>query len=448
VKLRRSVVFPVLSAAAALALAACASSASPAPKPAGGSPATQASAAASGGTGSTPISDFAGYVGGSGKASSSLAPIEIGVTNQQGGSADTAPEWTIGAQLAADLINNQAGGIDGHPLKLVTCAIPDQVSNAAQCGQQFANDSNIQAVAVGAVAIGNQALESALAPTGKPAFFGIAISPVDTTYKNGYILFGDTTHVEAPLATFIKQNLHAKSVAIIYPNIPGANIDAEITQDALEYEHVPVKVVGFDPNTTNLTGPVIASGAATAGVVLNDSPTPPICSDIYKALKQLNITTPVLANVPCDSAIAAQGDGGQLPSGWYYASAKSLPGDPADPVLKAFTTVANQYGQSKYASDNWVADAFVQVLTIAKMDAELLKAGKPVTAANISAQFKAFSGPVPMGAPDLVCGSFATAPAVCNDKVSFFQNTAPGVFKAVVRWIGPPDGFQIPAGLQ
>ncbi|HEY7324468.1 MAG TPA: ABC transporter substrate-binding protein, partial [Streptosporangiaceae bacterium] len=169
------------------------------------------------------------------------------MTNQQGGSADIAPEWMIGAQLAADLINNSAGGIDGHSLKLVTCAIPDLVANAQQCGQQFANDGNIQAVAVGAVAIGNEALEDALAPTGKPAFFGIAVSPVDTTYKHGYILFGDSTHVEAPLATFIKQYLHAKSVAIIYPNLPGANVNAQITQDALQYEGIPVKVVSFDP---------------------------------------------------------------------------------------------------------------------------------------------------------------------------------------------------------
>ncbi|HEY7325848.1 MAG TPA: hypothetical protein VH520_13585, partial [Streptosporangiaceae bacterium] len=230
--------------------------------------------------------------------------------------------------------------------------------------------------------------------------------------------------------------------------LPGANVNAQITQDALQYEGIPVKVVSFDPTTTNLTGPLIASGAASAGVVINDSPSPPLCSDIYNAIKQLNITAPVLANVPCDSAITAKGDGGQLPMGWYYASAKSLPGDPADPTLTAFATVASRYGEAQYASDNWVADAFVQVLTIAKIDTDLLKAGKQITAANINAAFKAFKGPVPMGAPDLVCGSFAQAPAVCNDKDSFFQNTAPGVFKAIARWIGPPAGFQIPAGLQ
>ncbi len=397
-----------------------------------------------GGLNFDPITDFAGFVGGSGKADTSLSPVQIGAVNQQGGAADIAPEWTNGAELAASYINAEAGGIDGHPLKLDECFIPDQVSNAAQCGQQLANNDTVQSVAVGAVAVGNEAMESALLPTGKVAFFGIAVSPVDTTYKDGYILFGDSTHVEAPFGTFIKDDLHSKSVAIVYPNIPGSDTSAKIIAAAVKYEGIPVNIVGYDPSTTDLTGPLIAAGAATAGLIVNGAPSPQQCSAIYQAIKKLNITTPVLANVPCDSSLAAAGDGGQLPDGWYYASAKSLPGDPADSTLTAFTKVAGTYGQSKYASDNWTADAFVEVLTIAKIDTALLKAGKQITAANINDAMKAYKGGVPMGAPTLVCGTFATAPAVCNDKDSFFQNTSAGVFKAVARFIGPPAGFTIP----
>jgi branched-chain amino acid transport system substrate-binding protein len=330
----------------------------------------------------------------------------------------------------------------------VKCFIPDQVSNAAQCGQQMANDKKVQAGAVGAVTIGNEALEKAVEPTKKPLFFGIATSPVDTTYPYGYILFGDSSHVEAPFGTFIKEYLHAKNVSIVYPNIPGSDTSAKIIADSLKYEDVSVNIVGYDSSTTDLTGPLIASKASTADLIVNGAASPQQCSGIYQAIKKLNITTPVIANVPCDSSLAAKGDGGQLPNGWYYASAKSLPGDPADSTLTAFTKVAGTYGQSKYASDNWTADAFVQILTIAKMDTNLLKAGKEITAANINAEFKAYKGGVPMGAPTLECGSFPEAPAVCNDKDSFFQNTSPGVFKAVARFIGPPKGYQLPTNLR
>jgi branched-chain amino acid transport system substrate-binding protein len=465
----RAVAALSLPLAAALAVAACSTSssspstASSAPAAASTSagaassaPASAASSAASSpsssaaGTGSyNPVTDYTTYIGGhSGAANSSLSPVDIGVINQQGGSADIAPEWTDGAQIAADYINQEAGGIDGHPVKIVTCFIPDVVSNAAQCGQQMANNSGVQAVSIGAVAVGNEAMESALSPTGKVLVFGVSVSPIDSTYKDGYILFGDGTHVEAPLATFIKQYTSAKTVSLIYPNLPGSNVEAEITEAALKYEGIPTKIVAFDPSTTNLSGPLIASGAATAGLLINDAPNPQLCSDVYKAIKQLNITTPVLANVPCDSAVAATGDGGQLPVGWYYASANPLPGDASDPSLAAFAAVADKFGKSSDASDAWVADSFAQLLTIAKWDDELLTSGKTITAANLNALAKTFKGPVPQGAPTLVCGSFTQAPAVCNDEVSFFQNTSPGVFKAIARWIGPPTGFVIPASLQ
>lgn len=396
-----------------------------------------------------PVYQYAQYVGGSGKASSNLSPIEVGVINQQGGSADIAPQWTIGATIAEKFINNQAGGIDGHPLKLVTCFIPDQVSSAAQCGQQMANNNSIAAVSVGAVAIGNQAMEQALAPVKKVLVFGVSTSPVDTTYPNGYILYGDGTHVEAPLATFAKDYLKVHSVSIVWENIPGASVINDITVDALHQVGIKtVYTVGYDPSETDLTTPLEAAHVGQTDLFIADAPGGPACSNMYLALKQLNIKTKVLANVPCDSTQVATADGGQLPIGWYYASANPLPGDAADPSLAAFQKVASRYGEAQWAKDAWVADSFGQMITIAKWDTQLMKSHKPVTEANVNQVAKAFHGPVAQGAPHLDCGGFAGAPAVCNDLVQFFQNTAPGVFQAVVRWIGPPSGFQIPKNLE
>lgn len=396
-----------------------------------------------------PVYQYAQYVGGQGKANPKLSPIEVGVINQQGGSADIAPQWTTGATIAEKFINDQAGGIDGHPLKLVTCFIPDQVSNATQCGQKMANNSKIAAVSVGAVAIGNQAMEQAIAPTKKVLVFGVSTSPTDTTYKNGYILYGDGTHVEAPLATFAKKYLKVHSVSIVWPNIPGASVGVDIIVDALKYEGVKqVYSVGYDESETDLTVPLEAAHVGKTGLFIADAPGGPACSNMYLALKQLKIKTTVLANVPCDSTQVATADGGQLPKGWYYASANPLPGDASDPSLAAFKKIATTYGEAQWAKDAWVGDSFGQMITIAKWDTELLKAHKAINATNVNDMAKAFHGPVAQGAPHLDCGGFSGAPAVCNDLVQFFQNTSPGVFNAIVRWIGPPPGFKIPKSLQ
>ncbi|MCL2393745.1 MAG: ABC transporter substrate-binding protein [Acidimicrobiaceae bacterium] len=396
-----------------------------------------------------PVSNFAKYVGGHGKAKTNLSPVEVGIVNQQGGQNDIAPQWTIGAQVAADYINNQAGGIDGHPLKLVSCFIPDQVANATQCGQTFANTKAISGVAVGPVSIGNQAMEQAIAPTKKVLIFGVSTSPVDTTYKDGYIIYGDGTHIEAPLATFTKEYLHAKSVSIVWPNIPGESTGVDIIVDALKFEGVKtVDSVSYDPSSTDLTTPIEAAHVGKTDVFIADAPGGPACADMNLALKQLNIKTKVLANVPCDSPLVAKAEGGTLPIGWYYASAKSLPGDPSDPGLPIMAKIATTYGEAQWGKDSWWADGFGEMLTLAKWDTEVLKSGKTISPATLNATAKAFHGPVQGGSSTLECGAFKAAPAVCNDLDQFFQNTAPGVFKPIVRWIGPPAGFKLPANLE
>jgi len=446
-KFRASAGASIVMLTGALVLAACGSSGSPSSSNTSNTTSTNSGACV--GTGSYhPVSDYAAYIGGSGKADNSKSPIEIGVVNQQGGTADIAPEWTDGTNLAAQFINNQAGGIDGHPVKLVTCTIPDTTSAAQQCGEEFANNSAIQSVAMGAVVIGNQPLEQAMAPTSKALVMGVTILPVDSTYKDGYILNGDATRVEAPIGTFIHQYLpNVKSVSIIYANVPGSDVPNKVIASTLQFYGISVKLTAFDPSSSNITAPVIASGAATAGLVIDGAGNPVQCSAVYKALKQLNITTPVLANVPCDSAVTAQGDGGALPVGWYYASANPLPGDPADPSLAAFKAVADRYGDPTGASDAWVADAFGQVLTIAKVYNEILKSGGQITEAAVNKDLKSLKGAIPQGPPQLQCGSIKGAPAICNDEDQFFQNTSPGVFKAIARWISAPQGWSPPAGL-
>lgn len=404
--------------------------------------------AASGVTGAVPPSQYkpvyqyAQYVGGHGKANPKLSPVVIGVVNQQGGTLSVAPEWTLGAQIAAQYINQHAGGVKGHPLRIQTCFIPDTVSSATTCGQQFANTKAITAVSAGAIFIGNQALESAILPTKKPIFFGVALSPVDTTYRYGYILYGDVTHIQAPIATFAVKYLHVKSVSITYPNIPAEVVAANIIQRALKYLGVKtVYSVGFDPSSTDLTTPFAAAHVGSTSLLMAINSGGPACSDTYLTLKQLGIHTKVLANVPCVAPAIAKADGGQLPPGWYYASANPLPGDKSDPSIAAFQKVATEYGQAALGADAWVADSFGQILTIAKLATGILAHHAPLNATTMNLAAKAFKGPVVQGAPNLNCGGFPGAPAVCNDKVSFFQNTKPGVMKPIVYYLGPPAGF-------
>jgi branched-chain amino acid transport system substrate-binding protein len=403
-----------------------------------------------------PITNYAAYVGNPtlGKANPKLSTVTIGVVNEQNGAIDLAPQWTIGQQVGADYINDQAGGIDGHPVKLLECFIPDEVSNATECGEQMANTKSVVIIDAGAIIIGNQAFEEAVQPTHKPITFSVATGGPDAIYPYGYIFMGDATHVEAPFATFAQKE-GFKSVSIIYPTAEGTS-GVDITVDALEYVGIPaadIHVVGFDNTTTDFTSSLEAADVGHTAFLINDGMNATQCADMYLGMKQLGLTEPVATNAPCDNSQTAIADGGSLPKDWYYLSANPLNGDAGDPSIPAIHKVFTKYGEKAWEADPWSGDSFGQILTSAKWLSEALQKKEALTPANINAIGKAFKGPVAQGAPSLDCGGFPHAPAVCNDRVSFFQNTvpatatSPGVMVPIVRWATPPKGFKIPANL-
>jgi branched-chain amino acid transport system substrate-binding protein len=418
-------------------------------------PASGASAASSASPPYNPVTNYAAYVGNPtlGKANPKLAPITIGVVNEQNGALDIAPQWTIGQTVGADFLNDQAGGIDGHPVKLLECFIPDEVANATQCGEQMANTKSVVIVDAGAIVIGNQAFEEAVQPTRKPITFSVATGGPDAIYPYGYIFMGDSTHVEAPFATFA-QLKGFKTISILYATSMGTS-GVDITVDALEYVGIPassIHVVGFDATTTDFTSALEAADVGQTQLFIADGNATQ-CADMYLAMKQLDINEAVATNAPCDSTQAAIADGGSLPKDWYYLTANPLNGDAGDPSIPAIHKVFTKYGEKQWEADAWSGDSFGQILTSAKWLSEALQKGEALTPANINAIGKAFKGPVAQGAPALNCGGFPHAPAVCNDRVSFFQNTVPGtatssgVMVPIVRWAQPPKGFKIPANL-
>ena len=58
---------------------------------------------------------------------------------------------------------------------------------------------------------------------------------------------------------------------------------------------------------------------------------------------------------------------------------------------------------------------------------------------SIAEQAKSFKGPLAFGPPELQCGKYPDAPAICNDQEKFFEYEGKGVFKPASGWLGPPE---------
>jgi branched-chain amino acid transport system substrate-binding protein len=371
-------------------------------------------------------------VGGSGKADASKSPVYIGWVNQEGGQETIGAAATDGADLAVQAINDKYGGIQGHPLKLKKCFIKSAEEEGTSCAQKLGNDPDVPLVVMGGVAIGIQSFYSSM---DKPVITGVAVTPVDGAQKNATVLFGDATHVLGPFGTYARDVLHAKTAALVYPNISGITDGAAALQKGLQDAGIKVKRVGYAQGQTDLIGPLTAAGAQSADIVIPYSDASG-CVNQAKALKQLGITdNKKIVSAPlCLNPTVSEGLGGDYPI-WTYAIASSLFGDPTDPGMKPYMALTEEY-KVKTAPDPWVIVSFGTMLTAAKI---LNEVGPDASTAQIVDAAHSFQGPVALGAPSLQCGKDPKAPAICNDQTQFFTYNGKNDFKKAAPWSQPPS---------
>jgi branched-chain amino acid transport system substrate-binding protein len=426
--------FATLAVATAVVLVAAGCSSGKSKQSTGGVAATSPGAASAGGPQAKPVTDYLGYVGGkAGKADASQSPIAVGWVNGQGG-AQEIPEATFGAQAAVKYVNEELGGIGGHPLTLHTCFIAAAEEEGQKCGQQLLNDKSVPIIAYGAVVTGNQALE-AVVDGKKPILVGVSAAPADSTAKNTYILYGDQTHVLAPWGTYARDVVHAHTAAVVYPSQAGANTAAAAAKQGLKDAGIQVKSVGYSANATDLLGPLTAAGGQSADVVVPMTDAQG-CVNLAKALKQIASTKPVVSNPLCLSPQVAKGLG-DLPVGWVFGIAQVLPSDQTAPDSVAYVTASTKHGLKQADTANpFAALGWDSILTLTK----LMNAIGPdkITADTVTAQLKAFTGPLIMGAPTVQCGKYPEAPAVCNDQTKFYKYLGKGQFQSASDWLRPP----------
>ncbi|HZC15091.1 MAG TPA: hypothetical protein VE270_13830, partial [Thermoleophilaceae bacterium] len=134
-----------------------------APPDSGGGGGAEQSGDQGGGAGEQSVTDYVDYIGGkAGKADPNKSTIHIGWLNQQGGQVEIGAAATDGADLAVKVVNDQLGGIDGHPVALKKCFIKSAEEEGTTCGQRLGNDKDVAAINVGGVAIGIQPFYSTI----------------------------------------------------------------------------------------------------------------------------------------------------------------------------------------------------------------------------------------------------------------------------------------------
>ncbi len=385
------------------------------------------------------VTNYLTYVKGKrGKADPKKSKIYIGWVNQQGGQVVIGGLATAGAELAVKYVNDQLGGVGGHPVALVECFIKSNEEEGTTCGQKLVNNKRIAVIASGAVATGAQSF-AATVRGAKPVVTGVAITPVDGAQKTGIVLFGDGAHILLPFGTYARNVLHAKTAAVIYPQATGITEAALTIATGLKQAGIAVKAVGYTQGQTDLTAPLTAAGATTADFIAPYGSAAD-CANQAKALQQLGITdSRKIMTAPLCLSPQVSAALGDFPL-WTYAIASSNYGDPTDKGMPAYQAVIKRYKAEKNAPDPWHIVAFGQLLTTVRFLNEANAGKGGITPKTVLARAKAFKGPLALGSPKLQCGKYKTAPAICNDMFQAFTYKGKFQFTRASGWIGPPNG--------
>jgi branched-chain amino acid transport system substrate-binding protein len=382
-----------------------------------------------------PVLNYAKYVGGHGKANSNLPPVVIGWVNGQGGTVPgtSFPSTTRDAEAAVKMINNELGGVHGHPVKLDECFIASAEEEGTKCGQQMANNSAVKVIAHGAVVIGNQSEYNVLQGS-KPVIAGVSASNVDVAAKNVYSLIGTSVSVLGSFGPYAKKTWpKVKTAGVVYPNEAGADVAANSLKKSMESVGIKATLIAHASNASDLVGTATQANKydlVVASCNFGD------CALLAKGLAAIGSTKPVLTPPLVTFIPPAAFPGGDFPK-WDVGIAQSFLFDQSDPQIIAFTKKATQYGVS--SAD--VRDVFGQLswttlLAIAKIMNQIPY--NKITSATITAGFKNFRGPLVMASPHVACGKIdPSQPAACANEAQYYRYTGGSKWKKTSSWLGP-----------
>ena len=260
----------------------------------------------------------AGASSGAVSSKASGTPISIGMINQENTPAGSFPEMRESLQASLSYINNDLGGVNGHPLKLTTCISDASAPASANCAREMVSDK-VVAVTAG-VDFGSAGSLPVLQAAKIPYVGGEPILPPELTNAVSYSFVGGSVGAFPGQAYYIAKVLKAKKVAILTTANPAGEAAAgTYGKDVLNALGVTdVKIVTAAADAADFTAPLTQANADKPDVVMVLFSAQG-CGRIMQAKSALGITSQFFYAGSCADAdvIKAGGAGAQ---GAYFNS--------------------------------------------------------------------------------------------------------------------------------
>jgi branched-chain amino acid transport system substrate-binding protein len=364
-------------------------------------------------------------------------PIRIGYINTETGAA-ASPEGTIIAEETIRTINEQLGGIKGHPIELRKC-IPTDAAQTLRCAQDFAADPATVAVLQGSLDADLQGFHNALSPR-VPLLGNLPLSTADAQATNAYYLSGGQFSLLG-IVSYARDFIKAKKVALIAAGgFAATELAINTLKTAMQAFGITVTVSTFPYDSNDLTQAVIASRAQEADLLIPAVITPQQCVGLSTAVRTLSIDTPILAFAGCLGAEVVKSLG-DYPRWQFLAFSISAEADAPDDLTAWQVRAFNEWFkplESRGVTRNNGVQTFQLILTLTKLLAAT--PGDTPTPASAGAQMKAFTGPVFLGVPRLTFGALPGLPAIgaLSSRVYVYLGNGSWGDTTGGKWIEPP----------
>jgi branched-chain amino acid transport system substrate-binding protein len=373
------------------------------------------------------------YIGGkAGAANPKKSPISIGWVSDETALTGHAGN-TAGVKAAIALLNNNLGGISGHPVKLVPCYITTSDSQGAQCAQQMLNNPAVKVVVEGELLTGEASFIGTMA--GAKPVIGVFTQPGTVTPDAYYLDGGIPSQLAA--VTYIASTLKAKTVAVLGPNLPGVSTALALFQTLFTKLGVTSTVVEYPSSATDVEAPIAAANAQSSDAIFLATSTTGECIAVAKAFTQLGITKPVVSLSDCTEQAVKSGLGDYPKWSFVFTSPNPLAAHSPTSQTATFDAAMAAYSNPKLVNSGFAPLTFGSVLTIAKWINEIGVSAYTSTA--LAQQAAAFTGPMFLGDPTI---KFGVAPfaAIGSLRSLFYTYKGHGKFVESTggKWICPP----------
>jgi len=347
-------------------------------------PAVAVLAAACSSTGST-----SSATAGSAASAPSGAQVTVGVIYTANNQGNNEPGIPAGANAAADYINSQLGGINGHPVKVLACNGMNAPENDTACATKFVNSGVVDVVGLdglwgtnGQPIVAKADIINQTTPLSAGEFTGPTSFPFD----------GGPLAGAGAVASYVLSK-GWKSVACVYLDL--ASIKPSCDQSfagPLKAAGVKYVSVAVPPTATDFAQYAQAATVNKPQAILMLQG-PSQNARFVQAASQLGVTTQYFA--PNITAQPSYFNVGALANGTIFYFPTRVWTDTGDQDIKTFVAAMQKYAPGA-AVNAATLQGFAGIINVQRLGAKMsssLTAAAFVTALRHVSDFQSFAGP-------------------------------------------------------